>query len=244
MEYRVARALELVARTHDCALVGVPMQAKHDEEILKRVFAMINIPRPSLVLDWTEHFEELFGTIQISRALLAMRLHACLLGHRLGVPTLGITYDPKVEQHFKELGIEERALSYSATVDDLVAGLTQVLALEGKLETRVYQRVVSLEKATRDGIRSLAAVLGEAPVICGAPPIRTTGIDSKTNTEVRVERDYLRVKRELELVKDSVSYQLGAAIVQALCKPGYSTVLLPYRLLRLILRGVNRITRA
>ena len=249
LEYRVARALELVARTHDCALVGIPMRAKHDEEILKRVFAMINIPRPSLVLDWTEHFEELFGTIQVSRALLAMRLHACLLGHRLGVPTLGITYDPKVEQHFKELGIEERALPYNATVDDFVAGLTQVLALEGKLEPHVHQRVVSLEEATRDGISLLATVLGEAPVICGAPPMKTMsmdskGIDSKTNAEVRIERDYLRVKRELELVKGSTSYQLGAAIVQALCKPGYNTVLLPYRLLRLILRGVNRITRA
>jgi polysaccharide pyruvyl transferase CsaB len=244
LEYHVARALEHVARTHDCALVGIPLRAKHDEETLKRVFAMIRIPRPSLVLDWTEHFEELFGTIQASRALLAMRMHACLLGHRLGVPTLGIAYDPKVEQHFKELGTEERALPYNATVDDLVTGLTQVLALEGKLETRVRRRVASLEEATRDGIRLLATVLGEAPVVSGAPPIKTMGIDSKTNAEVRIERDYLRVKRELELVKGSISYQLGSTVIQALCRPGYNTVLLPYRLFQLILRGVNRIRRA
>jgi|GEM_PF-1484480 len=241
LEYHVARVLERVARTHDCALVGIPMQAKHDEEVLKRVFAMISIPRPSLVLEWTEHFEELFGVIQISRALLAMRLHACLLGHRLGVPTLGIKYDPKVEQHFKELGIEERALPYDVTVDDLVAGLTKVLALEGKLETPVRNRVVALEEAARDGIGLLATLLGEAPLVCGAPPVKARGVGSETKG---FERDYLRVGRELELIKDSVSYQLGSAIVQALCKPGYNTVLLPYRLLRLILRGVNRIRRA
>ncbi len=244
LECRVARALELVASTHDCALIGIPMQAKRDEETLRRVFAMIRIPRPSLVLDWTENFEKLFGIIQASRAFLAMRMHACLLGHRLGVPTLGITYDPKVEQHFKELGIKERALPYDATVDDLVAGLTQVLALKGKLEPHVRQRVVSLEEATRDGIRLLAAVLGEAPVVSGAPSIKTMAIDSKTNAEVRIERDYLRVKRELELVKHSISYQLGSATIQALYKPGYNTVLLPYRLFQLILRGVNRIRRA
>jgi len=241
LEYRVARALERVARTHDCALVGIPMQAKHDEEVLKRVFAMISIPRPSLVLDWTEHFEELFGTIQESRALLAMRLHACLLGHRLGVPTLGIAYDPKVEQHFKELGIEERALPYDATVDDLVTGLTQVLALKGKLETHVRNRVVALEEAARDGIGLLATALGEAPLVCGAPPVKARGVGFETKG---FERDYLRVKRELELVKGSITYQLGSTIIQALRKPGYNTVLLPYRLFQLILKGVNRITRA
>jgi polysaccharide pyruvyl transferase CsaB len=251
LEYRVARALEVVARSHDCALVGIPMRAKDDEETLKRVFAMIRIPRPSLVLDWTGNFEELFGTIQASRALLAMRLHACLLGHRLGIPTLGISYDPKVQQHFKELGIAGRALPYDATVDDLAAGLTQVLALEGKLEPDVRKRVASLEEAARDGIRSLASLLGEAPPVRGAPSIRATG--PKTAAELRIEQDYLHVKRQLELlnssqdkvrsqlasVRTSFSYRLGNVLIQAVSNPGRNTLVLPYRLIRLCGMGLR-----
>jgi polysaccharide pyruvyl transferase CsaB len=241
LEYRIARALEHVARTHDCALVGIPMRAKHDEEILKRVFAMIRIPRPSLVLDWTENFEELFGTIQASRALLAMRLHACVLGHRLGVPSLGITYDPKIEQHFKELGIEDRALPYGATVDDLVTGLTQVLALEGKLETHVRRRVASLEETTRDGIRLLASALGEAPIFCGAPPIKSappakaTGMDSKV-------KELHELRQTLAAVKNSLSYKLGNVLIQAVRNPGHNTILLPYRLIRLFVMEVRKWT--
>lgn len=62
----------------------------------------------------------------------------------------------------------------------------------------------------------------------------------ETSAEVRIERDYLRVKRELELVKDSISYQLGSAIVQALHKPGRNTIFLPYHLIRLCVREFRK----
>ena len=62
----------------------------------------------------------------------------------------------------------------------------------------------------------------------------------ETSAEVRIERDYLRVKRELELVKDSISYQLGSAIIQALHKPGRNTILLPCRLIRLFVMGFKK----
>jgi polysaccharide pyruvyl transferase CsaB len=232
LEYRVARALELVARNYGCALVGIPMQAKYDEEILKHIFAMINLPRPSLVLKWTECFEELFGTIQISRALLAMRLHACLLGHRLGVPTLGIAYDPKVEQHFKELGVGERVLPYDATVDDIVSGLTNILSLEGKLENSVCNRVLWLEEAARDSVNLLTALLREAPLVRGAPPVKGTPLEKAINTDSR-KKELSELKQVLVAVKGSFSYRLGNMLVQAVYNPGRNTILLPYRLIRL-----------
>lgn len=227
VEERVAQALEVVARLHDCALVGIPMQAKHDEEILRRAFAMIRIPRPSLVLDWTEDLEELVGTIKASRGLLAMRLHACLLGHRLGVPTLGIAYDPKVAGHFKELGVEERALPYEASVDDLVSGLTQLVNSQGKLEAAVCQRVASLEEAARGGVSLLARQLAEAPLICGALPIRRITADS----------------RAWESMKHSIAYQLGDTIIRALSRPGRDAIILPYRLVRLAREASRRRAR-
>jgi len=47
-------------------------------------------------------------------------------------------------------------------------------------------------------------------------------------------------KRESELVKDSISYQLGSAIVQALHKPGRNTILLPYRVFWLCVVGFKK----
>jgi hypothetical protein len=214
------------------------MQAKHDEEILKRVFAMIRIPRPSLVLDWTDDFEQLLGTLRASRALLAMRLHACLLAHRLGVPTVGIAYDPKVRQHFRELGIEERALAPGVEVDELVEGLTQVLGLEGKLETPVRNRVAALELAARDGIHSLASALGEAPLVRGAPPIRRAPLAAATAADSKAE-EIRELKRALGATKNSLSYSLGNMLVEAVRNPGHNTALLPYRLTRLCVKELR-----
>jgi len=47
-------------------------------------------------------------------------------------------------------------------------------------------------------------------------------------------------KRESALVKDSISYQLGSAIVQALHKPGCNTMLLPYRVVWLCVVGFKK----
>ena len=114
----VALALETIARRHGWTLVGVPLQggSKHDQVVLQRVFAMIRSPNPMIVLDWTEDFSELFGVLGACHGLLAMRLHACLLGHRLGTPTLGIGYDSKVNMHFSDLDLAEQVLPISASV--------------------------------------------------------------------------------------------------------------------------------
>ncbi len=62
----------------------------------------------------------------------------------------------------------------------------------------------------------------------------------ETSAEVRIERDYLRVKRELEAVRNSFSYRLGNILVQAIYRPGRNTILLPYHLIRLCVREFRK----
>jgi polysaccharide pyruvyl transferase CsaB len=183
----IARALEQVARRHDCALVGVPMQGggSQDEFVLKRVFAMIRGPRPAVVLDWTEEFEELYGALRASHGLLAMRLHACLLGHRLGIPTVGIEYDPKVRLHFRDLGVEHLVLPPDASIPEFVEPLEGLLAMGGQLADGVRERVAELESAARAGLRQLAQRLAQAPLICEAPPIRAEGESGAAGSQDR-----------------------------------------------------------
>jgi polysaccharide pyruvyl transferase WcaK-like protein len=47
---------------------------------------------------------EVERTLASSASILAMRLHACLLGARLGRQVIGLAYDPKIEQQGKSLG--------------------------------------------------------------------------------------------------------------------------------------------
>ena len=66
-------------------------------------------------------------------------------------------------------------------------------------------------------------------------PVRMAG--KRIRGSLRFKNDS---RRESALVKDSISYQLGSAIVQALYKPGCNTILLPYRVVWLCVVGFKK----
>lgn len=62
--------------------------------------------------------------------------------------------------------------------------------------------------------------------------------DSTVTEQIDTFRHEL--ERQLIAVKHSFSYRLGNTLVQAVCKPGRNTVLLPYRLIRLCIAGFRK----
>jgi len=58
--------------------------------------------------------------------------------------------------------------------------------------------------------------------------------------EPKAERGSGFHQRELEVIRRSVSYQLGYALTQSVSRPGRNTILLPYRLIRLCVMGLKK----
>ena len=99
---RSREALARLAAEGDVAFVGVPMQAgdRVDDAAIRASFERLGTTAPTVILPWESPVEEVLGTLEAADALLSMRLHASLLAHRLGVPAVGLAYDPKVSEHF------------------------------------------------------------------------------------------------------------------------------------------------
>ncbi|MEI2422801.1 polysaccharide pyruvyl transferase family protein [Arthrospira platensis SPKY2] len=167
----LANALQSITQQYNCILLGIPMQNNHDEAILDQVFAMIESPQPKIVLKWTDNFPELFGTLKACHGFVSMRLHSCLLAHRLGIPTLGLAYDPKVSSHFEDLGIEKFSVSLDVSVPVLVDKIKLIMDLKGDLSESVKIKVQNLESQAREGIKVIGNRLNSALTVRNTPKI-------------------------------------------------------------------------
>ena len=157
MSARLARVVGRVAGRHELALAGVPFQdlGGADVTALETLFAAVPDDIPRTVLPWTADAAAIAGTLRASTAMLAMRLHANLLAHRLGVPAVGIAYDPKVSSHFEEVGRADACLELNAPEDELEAALEA--AVTGGAEPP--HGIADLERRAGDALDGLAAAL-------------------------------------------------------------------------------------
>lgn len=214
---QIARSLEQIARQYKCALVGVPMQGGEslDTAVLRKTFAMIRIDQPAVVLDWTNRYEELFGVLSVCSGLLAMRLHACLLAHRLHTPVVGIAYDPKVRQHFEELGRRNFALPINAGPDAYTTYLSRVMEGTDGLDEAFKRRLATIEDDARHGIRKLAKRLGESPLVTEVvplrelPPVATKKSPIAVRPPVASKKSPIAVRPDVNFTEPGIDLTLG-----------------------------------
>ena len=150
-----------VAREHGLGIVGVPMQ-RTDVAPLQELVDAAGDDVPVEVLPADLPLAGLLGVLGQARVLVAMRLHASLLRHRLRGPAVGLVYDPKVGSHFAQLGRAHAALPLDAEPAALRAALEAALA-EESLSAAVTRRLAELEDGARAELDRLAEALAAAP---------------------------------------------------------------------------------
>ncbi|REE02754.1 polysaccharide pyruvyl transferase family protein [Citricoccus muralis] len=153
------------ARDHGLAIVGVPMQST-DEAALRDLAATAEASGSGVAVTVVPAGIDLPGFLEVLRgaeALVAMRLHANLLMHRLRRPTVGLVYDPKVGSHFAELGRSEWALDLAVAGADLRDALDRLLR-DGELPPATHALVDGLEERARGELDRLTETLASDPL--------------------------------------------------------------------------------
>ena len=150
---RVAAAITPVARRHGLAVVGVPMQAGLDEAALEAVLGQLPQDIARLTLPWTADAATLAAVLRASAATLAMRLHACLISHRVGTPAVGLAYDTKVTSHFEEVERPASCLPLEAGPEEIERSLEAALSRPGEAR---HPCIAALEGAAGTGLDRLA----------------------------------------------------------------------------------------
>lgn len=164
----VEKAINAEAAHGPLAVVGIPMQAgaTHDRSILEKLGSRLS-PNISFFLmpdpPTFDSFDQCIGQLD---ALITMRLHAALLAHRRGLPTIGLVYDPKVARHFEEVGRSDFALPLTSAWEPIYERTHAAIA-EGRI----------MDPGTAEAVRALevesSAALTEAAMRVARAPVRT-----------------------------------------------------------------------
>lgn len=107
--------------------------------------------KPAVVLDEAYTTAELMGIIGALDVLVGIRLHALIFAALMGVPSVGISYDPKVDRFLESVG--EKAIATIDTVDvDALVELTLKRLQAGVSDTERKQIAIlrSRSEATAD----------------------------------------------------------------------------------------------
>lgn len=101
MAPKLARSLDSISSRFGRNIVFVVMQHPNDVEISRRVRDMMT--QPAWLLDQQLRPEELMGVIGQAELVISMRLHTLIFSARMGVPLVGLIYDPKVAYYLQLL---------------------------------------------------------------------------------------------------------------------------------------------
>lgn len=158
---RLAEVLRPILADHPHDVICLPMQlgAAHDTKILTEFMARLG-QDAGTVFQWNGNPDEALAVIRSADAVIAMRLHACLLAHRFGKPAVGLAYDPKVTEHFSELGRRDRALGMDSGKAAMAATLRALLSGRDRLSSQTVTALRDLETSGKSQLLALADRIG------------------------------------------------------------------------------------
>jgi hypothetical protein len=130
-----------------------------DLDSIRRVAALSGVSSPDVVRSYRspKMFMRLVGEC---RALLAMKLHAAVLGICAGVPTLAIEYRPKTSDLMRSIGAETDMVRFDSLAhSDLAERIVAMATLPRDVAERQLQGARSMRAAFRTYQRRVVALL-------------------------------------------------------------------------------------
>ncbi|MGI9953206.1 polysaccharide pyruvyl transferase CsaB [Moorellaceae bacterium AZ2] len=128
---------ELVAQGWD--VVFLPLHFPRDVEACRQVQRLMQ--GPAVIVKERLTLEELVGVVSCLDLLVGMRLHALILAAVLGVPFLGLSYDPKVESFCQQ--VEQPCLNLPLLDYEQLGSKVKRLIYEGPYLKESLRRAVA-----------------------------------------------------------------------------------------------------
>ena len=145
---RVMQALQVLGPAIKLAIVTLPMQ-NADNTTLAHFVATLPEQVQHVAVKAPLTLDDLLSTLIACDMVIAMRLHTCLLAHRLRKPVIGLAYDPKVDSHFEQVGRSAFAVALDAPARDITKVIRVSLGEEGRLPSETDRTLHTLEGRAR-----------------------------------------------------------------------------------------------
>lgn len=144
----------LSAKGLPAKLLLVGMQSPDDLVMAKEIGDKTGVayqPKP-----WTP--EQMLGVLGKCKLVVGMRLHSLIFAASAGVPFLGISYDPKVEQFIRAAGQEGIGLDEMASLPEKVRKTWET---RDELEARLAKSVPAMKHAAEENTRLAAELISD-----------------------------------------------------------------------------------
>lgn len=154
-EEKIAELCDHICESSGLEIVFIIMQAPRDREISERIRR--SMKNDSFTVEYSRDVDRIMGITGSARFMLCMRLHTLIFAAHMGVPTLGLVYDPKVSEYLSMLGLpsagnvenldlKEAKLAVGKMIDELEE-YTQILRAKTEiLRSRAGQNLQLLDQ--------------------------------------------------------------------------------------------------
>ena len=98
---KLARICDEIHAETGLEIVFIAMQASSDRQLSEAIRQ--SMESPSYLVEYDHGIDRILGITGSARFILCMRLHTLIFAAHMGVPALGLVYDPKVEEYLSML---------------------------------------------------------------------------------------------------------------------------------------------
>ena len=107
-------------------IVFIAMQASRDREISQAIRSSMD--SDSYFVEFDHGIDRILGITGAARLILCMRLHTLIFAAHMGVPALGMVYDPKVEEYLSMLDMPSAGNVESLDPEKLLHAVDEMLS--------------------------------------------------------------------------------------------------------------------
>jgi colanic acid/amylovoran biosynthesis protein len=145
-----------------------------------------------------------YGPVELIRALgqcdafIGMRLHACILAMLAGVPAMGLGYEDKTEEIFRQMSLESYQIPFNSDVEGWIRKADYFLANVSSIRDNLAKALDERCTAAQQNITAIEEQLSKTP-----PASATTGLTTEQRWSQSVERygrPHLRLRQVAALV--------------------------------------------
>lgn len=155
----LAALADLLASRLGARLVFLPMHRPGDREVAEAV--LVRMRTPGTILDRTSHPRRLLALLSRFDLVIGMRLHALILAAIAGVPMIGLSYDPKIDNFLRSLEWEACWSVADLRADRVVTQAAGALARADELKAALARRLPILrERARHNNVLAARLALG------------------------------------------------------------------------------------
>lgn len=174
-----------------------------DAEVNEQVKARMRHPEAALLLG-TGDFDETCGIIGGATFAIAMRLHATIIAASQGVPAVGLDYNVKVAETYKQLGMGKYLLPADVSGERMVETCTHLLKERGEASRRVSEVAVRNRRLADEAFSEFEELVDShepSPTRLASPP-RTVPKDAARSRDA--QRKLKQTQSELKKAKNDL----------------------------------------